>query len=99
ENLELVEDFEQPDITGVPSYGAAAFNEDDDALREAYNEQLEEFQDTDEYVEMLADNYFDDEDNITDDDVTADMVCSEEVYENRYNSMMKSSCLFLNLLF
>lgn len=83
ENLELVEEFEQPDITGVPSYGAAAFNEDDDALREAYNEQLEEFQDTDEYEEMLADNYFDDEDNIPDDDVTADMVCSEEVYEDR----------------
>src|SRR5699024_343953 len=83
ENLELVEDFEQPDSTGVPSYGASACNEEDDGLREACNDKLEEFQDIDEYEEMLADNYFDDEDNMPDDDLTADMVCSEEVYVDR----------------
>jgi len=83
DELELVEDFEQPDIVGVPSYGAAAFRPDDDALREAYNEKLAELKETDKYEELLADNFFDDESNIPEDDVTAEMVCSEEVYEDR----------------
>lgn len=41
DDVELVEDFEQPDIDGVPSYGAVAFNLDDEELRDAYNEALE----------------------------------------------------------
>lgn len=41
DDVELVEDFEQPDIEGVPSYGAVAFNLDDEELRDAYNEALE----------------------------------------------------------
>ncbi|WP_413776007.1 ectoine/hydroxyectoine ABC transporter substrate-binding protein EhuB [Salinicoccus halitifaciens] len=41
DDVELVEDFEQPDIDGVPSYGAAAFNMEDEELRDAYNEALE----------------------------------------------------------
>ncbi|MDY0395303.1 transporter substrate-binding domain-containing protein [Virgibacillus halophilus] len=40
DKLEFVEDFEQPDVEGVPSYGAAAFNEDDEELLKAYNKAL-----------------------------------------------------------
>ncbi|MHC0552990.1 ectoine/hydroxyectoine ABC transporter substrate-binding protein EhuB [Salinicoccus sp. CNSTN-B1] len=40
EDVEIVDDFEQPDIEGIPSFGAAAFNLDDEELRDAYNEAL-----------------------------------------------------------
>jgi len=83
ENLEWVEDFEQPDINGVPSYGAAAFHQDHNEFREAYNEALAEFKETDKYDEILEDNFFDPETNAADDGVTTEEVCSEEVYENR----------------
>lgn len=83
EGLEFVEDFEQPDIVGVPSYGAAAFRQDDNEFREAYNEKLAELKETDKYDEILEDNYFSAENNSVEDDVTAEMVCTEEVYENR----------------
>lgn len=83
DNLELVEDFEQPNIDGVPSYGAAAFRQDNDALREAYNEKLAELKETDKYAQLLADNYFNDAGNIPGSDITTEMVCSGEVYENR----------------
>ncbi|HEU5140645.1 MAG TPA: ectoine/hydroxyectoine ABC transporter substrate-binding protein EhuB [Bacillales bacterium] len=39
--LEFVKDFEQPDVEGVPSYGAAGFNKDADELRKKYNEVLD----------------------------------------------------------
>src|SRR5690625_7198184 len=64
DNLEFVEDFEQPIIVpdggeaGSPSYGAAAFRLDDDELREAYNEALAELKETDKYGELLEANYF-----------------------------------------
>lgn len=83
DGLEFVEDFEQPDIVGVPSYGAAAFRQDDNEFREAYNEKLAELKETDKYDEILEDNYFSAENNSVEDDVTAEMVCTEEVYENR----------------
>src|SRR5699024_11925256 len=38
DNLEFVEDFEQPDIEGVPSYGAVAFHPDQTELLDAYND-------------------------------------------------------------
>lgn len=41
EDVELVEDFEQPDVEGIPSFGAAAFNGEDEELKDAYNEALE----------------------------------------------------------
>lgn len=40
DEVEIVEDFEQPDIEGIPSFGAAAFNLEDEELRDAYNEAL-----------------------------------------------------------
>src|SRR5690625_2244964 len=42
EDLEFVEDFEQPDIEGVPSYGAVAFHPEHQELLDAFNEKLQE---------------------------------------------------------
>ncbi|HLR64751.1 MAG TPA: ectoine/hydroxyectoine ABC transporter substrate-binding protein EhuB [Pseudogracilibacillus sp.] len=81
DNLEWVEDFEQPNIEGVPSYGAAAFRQDDDQLREAYNEKLAELKETDKYGELLEANYFSLDANGVMDDITTEMVCSGEVYQ------------------
>lgn len=81
DNLEWVDDFEQPDIKGVPSYGAAAFRVDDDELREAYNEKLAELKDSDLYGELLEQNYFSADTNAVESGVTTEMVCTEEVYE------------------
>lgn len=83
DKLEFVEDFEQPNIDGVPSYGAAAFRKDDNELREAYNEKLAELKKTDKYGELLEANYFSADSNAVDEDITTEMVCSGEVYENR----------------
>ncbi len=87
DNLEFVEDFEQPIIVpeggeaGSPSYGAAAFRLDDDDLREAYNEALAALKDTDLYGELLEANYFSLESNGVGNDVTAEEVCSGDIYK------------------
>jgi len=87
DNLEFVEDFEQPIIVpeggeaGSPSYGAAAFRLDDDELREAYNEALAELKDTDLYGELLEANFFSLESNGVGNDITAEEVCSGEIYQ------------------
>lgn len=78
DKLEFVEDFEQPDIEGVPSYGAAAFRQDDNALREAYNEKLAELKETDRYGELLEANYFSATSNAVEPEVTAEKVCNGE---------------------
>ncbi len=36
DKLEFVEDFEQPDIEGVPSYGAAAFHPEDNQILKVF---------------------------------------------------------------
>src|SRR5699024_3681824 len=54
--VEFVEDFEQPDIEGVPSYGAVAFHPDDKELLDAYNEKLQELKDDGTIAEILEDN-------------------------------------------
>lgn len=81
DKLEWVDDFEQPSIVGVPSYGAAAFRQDDNELREAYNEKLAELKESDLYEELLEKNYFSLEANGVDSSITTEMVCSQEVYE------------------
>lgn len=81
DDLEFVEEFEQPAVEGNPSYGAAAFRTDDDALREAYNEKLNEIKASDKYDEILQANYFSEVANGVDSDITTEMVCSGEVYE------------------
>src|SRR5699024_5726321 len=55
DEVQMVEDFEQPDIEGIPSYGAAAFNPDDEALRDAYNEALETLKE-DGTIDEILDN-------------------------------------------
>lgn len=78
DNIEFVEDFEQPDIDGVPSYGAVAFHPDETELLEAYNEKLAELKESGKIAEILEDNGFDAERNYPEDDVTAAMVCKGE---------------------
>ncbi|MGM8365398.1 ectoine/hydroxyectoine ABC transporter substrate-binding protein EhuB [Virgibacillus sp. W0181] len=78
DKLEFVEDFEQPDVEGNPSYGAAAFRMDDDALREAYNEKLAELKGTDRYAELLEENYFSEVANSVEEEVTTEKVCNGE---------------------
>lgn len=55
DDVEIVEDFEQPDILGIPSFGAAAFNIDDEELRTAYNEALSTLQE-DGTIDEILDN-------------------------------------------
>ncbi|SFB04979.1 amino acid ABC transporter substrate-binding protein, PAAT family (TC 3.A.1.3.-) [Lentibacillus halodurans] len=79
-DLEFVEDFEQPDIEGVPSYGAAAFHPDNDELREAYNEELQKLIDDGTVAELLEQNGFHPENNAPPEDITTEEICSGEKY-------------------
>ncbi|WP_206207702.1 ectoine/hydroxyectoine ABC transporter substrate-binding protein EhuB [Virgibacillus indicus] len=79
DQLEFVESFEQPDVEGVPSYGAAAFHLDNDDLREAYNEKLAELKEDGTVAELLEKNGFSEEMNMVESDITAEMVCNGEV--------------------
>lgn len=78
DNLEFVEDFKQPDIDGVPSFGAVAFHPDNEELLEAFNEKLAELKADGTVAQILEDNGFDPERNFPDEGVTADMVCKGE---------------------
>lgn len=80
DELEFVESFEQPDIEGVPSYGAAAFSLDDAELRDAYNEKLQELKDNGTVAELLEKNGFSEQSNMVPDDITTEAVCNGEVY-------------------
>lgn len=80
DNLEFVTDFEQPDIPGIPSYGAAAFHKDSDKLREAYNEKLAELKEDGTVKEILEANGFSAENNSVPEDITTEGVCSGEQY-------------------
>lgn len=83
DNLEFVEDFEQPDIEGVPSYGAVAFHPDQTELLEAYNDKLAELKESGKIAEILEDNGFDAERNYPEDSITAEMVCNGEEQEEQ----------------
>lgn len=78
DDLEFVEDFEQPDIEGVPSYGAVAFHPDNQELLDAFNEKLAELKEDGTIQEILEDNGFDAERNFPEEDITAEMVCNGE---------------------
>lgn len=80
EKLEFVTDFEQPDIEGVPSFGAAAFSNDDDELREAYNEELQKLKDNGEIAALIEPFGFTKEMNIVEDDITTESVCNGDNY-------------------
>lgn len=79
DKLEFVEGFEQPDIEGVPSYGAAAFHPDDVALREAYNEALAKLKEDGAIKEILDNNYFDGESNSVPDEITTEKICKGDI--------------------
>ncbi|MFA1821851.1 ectoine/hydroxyectoine ABC transporter substrate-binding protein EhuB [Virgibacillus oceani] len=77
--LEFVDGFEQPDVEGVPSYGAAAFSMENEDLRDAYNEALNELKEDGTVDELLEANGFVDN-AVGVDEVTAESVCSGENY-------------------
>lgn len=77
--LEFVETFEQPDVEGVPSYGAAAFNLEDEELRNAYNEKLQELKDNGTIAQLLEANGFSEISNmVTADEMTTEQACNGE---------------------
>ncbi len=80
EDLEFVEEFEQPDVEGNPSYGAAAFRqgEADETLVEEYNKALAKLKEDGTVAQLLEDNYFNGETNMVEDEVTAQKVCDGE---------------------
>lgn len=80
DKLEFVEDFEQPDIEGVPSYGAAAFRIDDDELREAYNAELKKLKDEGKIAALIEPFGFTEEMNVVDPAITTESICSGENY-------------------
>jgi polar amino acid transport system substrate-binding protein len=53
-SLEYVNDFQQPDVEGVPSYGAAVFNKNADKLREAYNKELDKLRKSGKLKEIIT---------------------------------------------
>ncbi|WP_152656136.1 ectoine/hydroxyectoine ABC transporter substrate-binding protein EhuB [Oceanobacillus sp. CFH 90083] len=79
DSLELVESFEQPDVEGVPSYGAAAFSLENEELRDAYNEKLEELKEDGTVAELLEQNGFHPETNFVEaGSMTTEQVCQGE---------------------
>ncbi|MDR4885941.1 ectoine/hydroxyectoine ABC transporter substrate-binding protein EhuB [Fredinandcohnia sp. QZ13] len=71
--LEFVDDFEQPDIKGVPSYGAAAFAKGNEELREAYNAELQKLKDNGEILDLITPSGFG-EGNLVPNDLTTEQV-------------------------
>lgn len=80
EALDFVETFEQPDVEGVPSYGAAAFSLENDDLRDAYNEALQVLKDNGTVQELLQKNGFHPESNFPGADITTESIVSGENY-------------------
>ncbi|MUK89785.1 ectoine/hydroxyectoine ABC transporter substrate-binding protein EhuB [Ornithinibacillus sp. L9] len=77
--LEFVETFEQPDVEGIPSYGAAAFHPDEQELVDAYNEKLAELKADGTVAELLEANGFSAEMNMVPDDITTEQICNGEL--------------------
>ena len=77
DDVELVEDFEQPDVEGIPSYGAAAFNQEDEELRDAYNEALETLKEDGTIDEILdnADGFTADSNRVEVGEMTTEELC------------------------
>lgn len=79
DELEFVETFQQPDVDGVPSYGAAAFNQNDTELLEAYNEVLAELKADGTVAELLEKNGFSEQMNMVPDDITTEKICNGDI--------------------
>ncbi|MHA6260577.1 ectoine/hydroxyectoine ABC transporter substrate-binding protein EhuB [Sporosarcina sp. CAU 1771] len=80
DKIEFVEGFVQPEIEGVPSYGAAAFRTDSEELRNAYNEELTKLKEEGKIAELIEPSGFSAEMNLVDTDLTTASVCSGENY-------------------
>ncbi|HWL11579.1 MAG TPA: ectoine/hydroxyectoine ABC transporter substrate-binding protein EhuB [Ureibacillus sp.] len=79
DKLEFVETFEQPAVDGVPSYGAAAFNMENEELREAYNEKLQELKENGTIAKILEENGFSEISNMVEvGSVTTEQLCGGE---------------------
>ncbi len=79
DKLEFVETFEQPAVDGVPSYGAAAFNIENEELRNAYNEKLQELKENGTIAKILEDNGFSEISNMVEvGSVTTEQLCGGE---------------------
>jgi polar amino acid transport system substrate-binding protein len=79
DELEFVETFQQPDVEGVPSYGAAAFNIEDEELLEAYNKVLSELKEDGTVAKLLEKNGFSEQMNMVPSDITTEKICSGEI--------------------
>lgn len=80
DDVEIVENFEQPDIQGIPSFGAAAFNINDEELRTAYNEALETLKEDGTIDEILdaSEGFTADNNRVEVGEVTASALCEGE---------------------
>lgn len=84
EDVEIVEDFEQPDIEGIPSYGAAAFALEDEDLRDAYNEALATLIEDGTIDEILdnAEGFTSDSNRVGVGEMTTQELCGADVSED-----------------
>lgn len=77
DKLEFVDSFEQPDVEGVPSYGAAAFNLKDKEIRDAYNEKLKQLIEDGTIGKILEEYGFSSVNNIVKaGEITTEQICA-----------------------
>ena len=74
--VEFVEEFEQPDVEGTPSYGAAAFRQADQDFVDAYNAELAKLKESGELAEIIGEFGFGPTE--LPGDVTAAQLCNAE---------------------
>lgn len=84
EDVEIVEDFEQPDIVGIPSFGAAAFALEDEELRDAYNEALATLIEDGTIDEILdnSEGFTADSNRVEVGEMTTEELCGADVSED-----------------
>lgn len=76
-NIDRVEDFTQPTVDGesIRGYGAAAFNPEDDELKNAYNEALQKLKDSGRLLEIISEFGFTEAD--LPGDMTTEQLCKK----------------------
>ena len=80
DQLHFVNDFEQPNIEGVPSYGAAAFRQDNEVLKDAYNAELKKLKESGEIAALIEPYGFTEEMNSVNLEITTESICSGKNY-------------------
>lgn len=80
DDIEMVSDFEQPDIPGIPSFGAAAFSLENEELRTAYNEALETLKENGTIDEILdnSEGFTAENNRVEVGEITASALCEGE---------------------